>query len=69
MNAFDIIYKGGMIEKYFEKLSKTPLRSLMAPLLSYYPYAASKYGQSDDKSVEYELSSNLLNSYLNDLFN
>lgn len=68
INAFDVFYRGGMKKEYFDKLSKIPFKNFMAPLLSYYTYAIAKYGSEKDKEIKFELSPDLLNSTLENLF-
>jgi hypothetical protein len=64
INAFDVFYKGGMSQDYFNRLSKLPLKSLVVPILSFYTYAAAKYGKEEDKNVKFDLTPDLLNFYL-----
>jgi len=68
INAFDVFYKGGISQDYFNRLSKLPLKSLVVPILTFYTYAAAKYGNEEDKKVKFELAPPLLNSYLTSLF-
>ena len=68
LHAFDIFFRGGLKEEYFQKLDSHAFKEFMiAPLLFAYDYGLGKYGNPADKKA-FPLTAADLQKYLETMF-